>query len=109
MAVTSPFGSQSRSRLLVALELLGQTYPRELARLLGTSLSATQKGIVSLERDGLVAGRMVGRTRIVQLNPAYFAMKEVRALLGRLVEADPELEPRIAALRRRPRRTGKRL
>ena len=79
------------------------------SRLLGTSPSAAQKGTVSLERDGLVAGRMAGRTRIVLLNPAYFAMKEVRALLGRLVEADPELESRVAALRRRPRRTGKRL
>lgn len=46
---------------------------------------------------------------MVQLNPAFFAMKEVRALLVRLVEADRELESRIAALRRRPRRSGKRL
>ena len=109
MTVTSPFGSRSRTRLLIALELLGQTYPRELARLLGSSLSTTQKGLESLERDGLVVGRLVGRTRVVQLNPAYFAMKEVRALLVRLVEADRELESRIAALRRRPRRSGKRL
>ncbi len=109
MAVTSPFGSQSRTRLLIALELLGQTYPRELARLLGSSLSATQKGLASLERDGIVVGRSVGRTRMVQLNPGYFALKEVRALLGRLVEADRELESRIAELRRRPRKAGKRL
>lgn len=109
MAVTSPFGSRSRTRLLIALELLGQTYPRELARLLGTSLSATQKGIESLERDGLVAGRLLGRTRLVQLNPAYFAMKEVRALLARLVAADRDLESKVAALRRRPRKSGKRL
>jgi DNA-binding transcriptional ArsR family regulator len=93
----------------MALELLGQSYPRELARLLDSSLSATQKGIASLERDGLVAGRLVGRTRMVQLNPAYFAIKEVRALLGRLVEAAPELDAKVAELRRRPRRTGKRL
>ncbi|MFN7987563.1 MAG: hypothetical protein U0529_08830 [Thermoanaerobaculia bacterium] len=46
---------------------------------------------------------------MVQLNPAYFALKEVRALLGRLVEADRDLESRIAALRRRPRKSGKRL
>jgi hypothetical protein len=71
-------------------------------------LSATQKGLESLERDGLVPGRLVGRTRVVHLNPANFAMKEVRALLGRLVEADRELESRVAAIRRRPRESGKR-
>jgi hypothetical protein len=46
---------------------------------------------------------------MVQLNPAYFAIKEVRALLGRLVEVAPELDAKVAELRRRPRRTGKRL
>ena len=64
-------------------ELLGQTYPRELARLLNSSLSATLKGVASLERDGLVAGR--------------------------LVEAAPDLDAKVAEFRRRPRRTGKRL
>jgi DNA-binding transcriptional ArsR family regulator len=109
MAVTSPFGSRTRTRLLMVLELLGQSYPRELARLLGSSLSAAQKGLASLERDGLVAGRLTGRTRLFQLNPGYFAAKEVRALLARLTEADRELESRASMLRRRPRRTGKRL
>jgi DNA-binding transcriptional ArsR family regulator len=109
MRVTSPFGSQTRTRLLIALELLGQSYPRELARLLGSSLSASQKGLESLERDGLVAGRLAGRTRLFQLNPGYFAVKEIRALLAKLTQADRELESRAALLRRTPRRTGKRL
>ena len=109
MEVSSPFGSQTRTRLLLALELLGQSYARELARLLGASLSAVQKGLASLERDGLIAGRLMGRTRLFQVNPRYFAATQLRELIARLMVADRELKARAAELRRRPRRTGKRL
>lgn len=109
MAVSSPFGSQTRTRLLIAFELLGQSYARELARLLESPLSVVQKGLFSLERDGLIAGRLVGRTRLFEVNPRYFAAKELRVLLGRLAAADAALKRRAAELRRRPRRTGKRL
>jgi DNA-binding transcriptional ArsR family regulator len=109
MEVSSPFGSQTRTRLLLALELLGQSYARELARLLGASLSAVQKGLASLERDGLIAGRLMGRTRLFQVNPRYFAATQLRELIARLMVADRDLKARAAELRRRPRRTGKRL
>jgi DNA-binding transcriptional ArsR family regulator len=109
MAVSSPFGSQTRTRLLLSLELLGQSYARELARLLGASLSAVQKGLGSLERDGLIAGRLVGRTRLFQISPQYFAAAQLRSLIVRLLAADRDLKARAARLRRRPRRTGKRL
>lgn len=109
MGVSSPFGSQTRTRLLLLLELLGQSYARELARLAGLSLSVVQKGLSSLERDGLVVGRLVGRTRLLQINPQYFAVAELRGLIARILVADRELKARAAELRRRPRRTGKRL
>ena len=85
MEVSSPFGSQTRTRILLALELLGQSYARELARLLASSLSAVLKGLASLERDGLIAGRLVGRTRVFQLDPRYFAAKQLQDLLSRLL------------------------
>ena len=107
MKVSSPFGSQTRTRLLLALELLGQSYPRELARLLGVSLSSVQKGLASLDRDALIASRLMGRTRVSQLNPRYFAEKQLRAFIARLAAEDRDLKARIAALRRRPRRVGK--
>src|SRR5215471_5576207 len=107
MEVSSPFGSRTRTRVLVALRLLEQSYPRELARFLGTPLSVVQKGIRSLEADDLVAGRSFGRTRIFQLNPRYFAATEVQTLLNRLIEANVDLRRRAAKLRRRPRRTAK--
>lgn len=109
MEVSSPFGSQTRTRLLMALSLLEQSYARELSRILEIPVSVIQKAILSLERDGLVAARSVGRTRVVTLNPRYFAGRELLALLGRLTEPEERIRKAVAALRRRPRRTGKRL
>jgi predicted transcriptional regulator len=103
----SPFGSWTRTRVLLALQLLEDSYPRQLARLLGLSISGVLKGIRSLELDGLIAGRTVGTTRIFQINPRYFAVSELRAYLARLADADELLRERVATIRRRPRRTGK--
>lgn len=106
---TSPFGSPSRTQVLKYLRLLGESFPRELARLTGIRLSAVQKALTSLERDGLVAGRTVGRMRMFTLDPRFFAATELESLLMRLASADPETMRAVTQLRRRPRRTGKRL
>jgi len=107
VGISSPFGGRARTRVLVALRLLDESYPRELARVLGTSLSGVQGALRGLERDGLVAGTLRGRTRLYRLNPAYFALDELRSFLARLGEAEGELKRAIASLRRRPRRVGR--
>ena len=104
---SSPFGAQTRTRILLALSLLGDSYPRELARLLDTRLSGVQKALRTLELDGLVAGRTVGRTRLYQLNPRYFAVDALSAYLSRLSGPEDRLKDRAAELRRRPRRSAK--
>ncbi len=103
----SPFGSETRTRVLVVLSLVGSSFQRELARLLGRAPSVVQKALTGLERDGLVSGRLVGRTRSYTLNPSYFARKEMDAFLSRLAQADTDVRERTGALRRRPRRAGK--
>jgi sugar-specific transcriptional regulator TrmB len=104
---SSPFGGQTRTRVLLALILLAQSYARELSRLLDVSLHAVQVALRGLERDGLVAARPLGRTRLYTLNPRYFALEELQRYLRRLAEAETTLQERTAGLRRRPRRTGK--
>ena len=104
---SSPFGSQSRTRVLLALQLLDESYARELSRVLEMPLSNVQKALRTLEIDGLVAARAVGRTRVFRLNPRYFAREALRTLLARLVEPENRLNARIESMRRRPRRTGK--
>ena len=107
--MSSPFGSLTRTQTLVALALMESSYPRELARLLETAVNNVQSALRSLERDGIVVARAVGRTRVFQLNPRYFAASALGALLDKLAAADPDLRERVSALRRRPRRTAKSL
>ena len=104
---SSPFGGQTRTRTLLAIRLLGSSYARELSRLLGVALAPIQRALRGLELDGLVAGRAVGRTRLITLNPSYLAKRELAAYLAKLADADTELQRAVTTLRRRPRRTGK--
>lgn len=105
--MSSPFGSPTRTRTLVALRLMEVSYPRELARLLDTAVNNVQSAVRSLERDGLIVARMAGRTRLFRLNPRYFAASALRALLDKLASADADLRESVAASRRRLRRTAK--
>lgn len=104
MEAISPFGSRTRTRVLLALEGRGQSYPRELARLLAAPFSVVLKAVRSLEEDALVAGRMVGRTRVLELNPGFFALAQLRAFLAALARADDTFEARAPGGRSRARR-----
>ena len=104
---SSPFGGQTRTLVLMALSILQESFPRELSRVLEVPLNGIQQALRSLEDDGLVVGRSVGRTRLFSLNPRYFARGELATFLKRLVEPENELKERISSLRKRPRRTNK--
>ncbi|HKW01905.1 MAG TPA: winged helix-turn-helix domain-containing protein [Vicinamibacterales bacterium] len=104
---STPFGGGARTEVLVALQLLDESYSRELARLLRRSLNGVQMALRGLEREGLIAARPAGRTRVYRLNPRYFARTELAQYLKRLAEPERDLQTRITALRRRPRRSGK--
>ena len=104
---SSPFGGQARTRVLLALRLLDESFPRELARVLELPLNGVQMALRGLERDGLVAGRTAGRMRLVRLNPRYFAREELQRYLLALAGADAALQTRVGEMRRRPRATGK--
>jgi DNA-binding transcriptional ArsR family regulator len=105
----SPFGGRTRTEALLALRLLEESYARELARLLERPLSGLQKALRSLEADGLIVGIPRGKTRLFRLAPGYFAYEEFMRYLERLTEGEKQLQERVGRLRRRPRRTGKRL
>jgi len=101
------FGGQTRTALLLAVRLLGETYPSELAALLGVRLYTVQRILASLEADAVVVSRQLGRTRRVSLNPRYVAHRELADLLWKLGENDTGLQQALAGKRRRPRRAGK--
>jgi hypothetical protein len=101
------FGTTNRTAVLIAIRLLEGTYPSELAALLGVRPFTVQSILVALEREAIVVTRLIGRTRTVALNPRYFAHAELSALLWKLGKRDLELQAKLAARRRRPRRAGK--
>lgn len=103
------FGSPFRTRLLVALALLDESYASELARIIDAPLFSVQRAVDSLEADRVVATRTIGKERRVALNPRFTGANELNALLRRLSIDFPEINARVEAIRRRPRTKGKAL
>lgn len=101
------FGSRRRTSVLVLLGLLEESYPSELAKLLGARLYSVQTILDALESESVIVTRRLGRTRRVQLNPRYVAFDELKTLLWKLGSHDRELQEAAARRRGRPRRKGK--
>jgi hypothetical protein len=100
------FGSRRRTTVLILLALLDESYPAELARLLGARLYSIQTILDRLESDAIIVTRRLGRVRRVSLNPRFFAAAELRALLWKLGQEDVELQQAAARRRGRPRGAG---
>ena len=102
-------GSPRRTQVLALLALLGESYPTEIARLLDGRLYSIQTIVDSLECEGILASRLMGRVRLVSLDPRYFAFRQLKDLLLRIAEAEPQLRKAAERRRSRPRRKGKAL
>lgn len=102
------FGSLSCERALVFICARKEGYAREIARFYETDLTPIQKQLDKLELAGVLASRTVGRTRLYSFNPRYAFLKEIAALLEKVISflAQDERE-RLVMVRRRPRRKGK--
>jgi DNA-binding transcriptional ArsR family regulator len=100
------FGSRMRTALLMLVAVLEETYPAELARYLGASISSVQRTLDKVEDEGLIATRPLV-VRAVTLNPLYPAAKELQALLLRLSEGYPQYRQLKESRRPRPRRRRK--
>lgn len=101
------FGNPTRTGLLLLISLIQETTISEAARVLDTSVSTVKKAADSLERTGVIAGRLVGRSRLLSLNPRFYGASELAQLLSRLSLADENLIAKAAEIRKRPRRAGK--
>lgn len=104
----SLFGTKMRTALLMLVAVLEETYPAELSRYLGSSISSVQRTLDKIEEDGLIATRPLV-VRAVTLNPLYPAVKELRSLLLRLADGYPEYQRIKESRRLRPRRRSKSL
>jgi len=100
------FGSKMRTSLLMLVAVLGETYPAEISRYLGSSIASVQRTLDKVEEEGLLSTQPLA-VRIVRLNPLYPAAKELRALLLRLAEGYPQYTQVKESRRLRPRRRNK--
>ena len=104
----SLLGSVNRERVLLFIYAREEGYPRDIARFFSTDLSPVQRQLDVLERGGILASRLVGRTRLYTFNTRYPLLSEVRALLGKALSFCPQDEQdRLLLSRQRPRRAGK--
>lgn len=101
------FGGRNRTAVLVALRLLEESYPSELATLLGVRLYTVQQILRTLENEAVIVSRTFGRTRRVSLNPRYLGYRPLSELLWSIGSHDVVLQRALAKKRRRPRRPGK--
>ena len=106
--IESLLGNIHKERILLFLYTQGSGYAQEMKRVFGVSLRSIQLQLKTLENGGVIVGFWKGRTRVYQLNPRYFFLSELKALLKKLYEVVPSGEKeRFYTLRRRPRRSGK--
>ena len=102
------FGSVTRTRVLVSLAALGETYPREISALIEKPLVSVQRILADLEDQGVVQSRMRGTVRLTSFTQSSIVL-DLKTLLYEMLEADSVLSERVSTMRRRPRAPRKKL
>src|SRR5512136_2721055 len=101
-------GSINKERVLFFINARGEGYARDIARFFATDLTPVQRQLEALERGGILASRLAGRTRLYTFDPRYPLLAELTAFLARAVSFYPsEEQDRLLLNRQRPRRGRK--
>jgi hypothetical protein len=108
--IESLLGSKNAERVLVYLIARAEGYAREISNFYKTDLKSIQMQLDKFEKSGMLASRNVGRTRPYVFNPRYPFLKELQALLKKVLSFYPENErEELVMNRHRPRAKGKAL
>ncbi len=100
------FGTKMRTALLMLVAVLKETYPAELARYLGSSISSVQRTLDKIEEDGLIATRPL-IVRTVTLNPLFRRVKNCAHYFCALRKGIRRISGWKNSRRLRPRRRKK--
>jgi len=104
----SLLGSTSCERVLLFIHAREEGYPREIARFYEVDYRPIRNQLDKLELGGILRSRAVGRTRLYSFSPRCPFIKELKALLKKVMTFCPtELKEKLLVVRRRPRRRGK--
>ena len=101
-------GSEIREKILLFLFVYREGYIRGIAKLFNFNVNAVAFQLDKLENGGVIVSQLKGKTRLYSLNPRYFFLNELKALLQKAKDALPEEElEKYYRIRTRPRRRGK--
>jgi hypothetical protein len=106
------FGSKIIEKVCFYLTANEKCFASELRRRFDLPIFGIQNALGRLEKQGVIVSFLVGKTRVYQWNPRYPLLAEFKAFLTKAYSYLPTAmkekyyEPII---RKRPRRTGKRL
>ena len=104
----SILGSINRERVLLFISCREEGYGREICRFFKTDLDPIQKQLDKLESGGVLISRVAGKTRLYSFNPRCPYLKELKALLEKVMTFCPkDMKEVLLKNRRRPRRRGK--
>jgi hypothetical protein len=101
-------GSTSCERVLLFIHAREEGYPREIARFFKVDYRPIRNQLEKLESGGILRSRSAGRTRLYSFNPRCPFLKELKALLDKVMKFCPvDLKEELLMVRRRPRLRGK--
>ena len=102
------FGSSTAARVLLYLQNYEEGYAREIAATYQVAVTPVQNQLRKLQEAGILASRLMGRTRIYTWNPRYPLLKQLRALLAEALKYSSAKEIKAYyRKRKRTRRAGK--
>ena len=101
-------GSTSCEQVLLFIMARDEGYPREIARFFNVDYRPIRNQLDKLEAGGILCSRVAGKTRLYSFNPRCPFLKELQALLEKVMIFCPDdLRAGLVMNRRRPRRRGK--
>jgi DNA-binding transcriptional ArsR family regulator len=108
MILEGLFGNETASKVLLYLESYGSGYPRGISETFEISISQVQRQLERFESEGVLASRLIGRTRQYEWNPRCFYLSDLRSILSKSLERLPAtLTEKHFRSRMRPRKAGK--
>lgn len=101
-------GSTSCEQVLLFLQARREGYSREISRFFEVDYRPIRNQLDKLEAGGVLVSREAGRTHLYSFNPRCPYIKELKALLQKVMSFCPDdLRERLLMNRRRPRKKRK--
>lgn len=108
MLLSGLFGNETAEKVLLYIINYGSGYPRGISTIFELPVSQVQRQLERFEREGVLSSRLIGRTRLYELNPRFLFKSELEEILRKALKNLPKsILEKYFTKRQRPRRAGK--